>query len=100
MERKLFNLLVLYFERETMFSSRLEGDHPYFKTVVAWGKAKPDMVIPWLLEIINENWHWCLALWEIVGEEKAPHIPEEYAGQGDFITQAWLTWGQANGYIL
>lgn len=85
-------------ERETMFSSRPETDHPYFVAIVAWGRQRPNDVIPFLLSLITENWQWCWALWNIVGDEKAPHIPEEHAGQGDFISQAWTLWGQANGY--
>lgn len=82
-----------------MFSSRIEFEHPYYKTVIGWGRNRPNDIIPWLLEHISDNWHWCHALWEIVGQEKAPHIPEEYAGQGDYITNAWLDWGRANGYL-
>jgi len=99
-ELKLLETLVSLFERETMFSSRPEYDHPYYKTVVAWGKQRPNDIIPWLLNHIKTNWHWCGALWMIVGKEKAPHVPEEHAGRGVFISQAWTTWGQANGYIL
>ena len=98
-EIQLLEILVKYFEQDTIFSSRIERNHPYFKTIVAWGKARPNDIIPWLLNHSCENWHWTHALWEIVGHETGPHIPEEYAGRGDFIVPAWLDWGKANGYL-
>jgi hypothetical protein len=97
-ERKFLELIVSLWEQETMFLSSPEHDHRYYRCIVAWGKTRPNDLIPWLLEVIQRNWHWCGALWEIVGQEKAPHIPEEHAGQGDYITQAWLAWGKSNGY--
>lgn len=99
-ETRLLDILIKIFEEETMFSSASNHDHRLFRTIVAWGRIKPDIVIPHLLNHLNDNWHWSGALWEIVGQEKGPHIPEEYAGQGDFITQAWLDWGLANGYVI
>jgi hypothetical protein len=98
-EKQLFDILVKYFDIDTCFSSRFVDEHPYYKTIVNWGKAKPDDLIPVLLELLPENWHWSHALWDIIGQEKGPHIPEEYAGQGDFIAQAWLDWGRANDYL-
>jgi len=98
-DSQLLDILVLYFERDTMFSSRIESEHPYFKTIVGWGKQRPNEIIPWLLNHIIENWHWSAALWEIVGENNGPIIPDDKAGQGDFICNAWLDWGRDRGHI-
>lgn len=97
-EIKFLELIIELWHQETMFLSSPEHDHRYYKCIIAWGKNRPEEFIPWLLEVIKDNCRWCFALWEIVGEEKAPHIPEEYAGQGEYITQAWLAWGKAHGY--
>lgn len=98
-ELQLLETIVKLFEKETMFSSRIEIDHPYYRTVVAWGQQRPKDIIPWLLHHINDNWHWCHALEEIVGKANAPQIPMEYAGRGDKITEFWLSWGRARLYV-
>lgn len=86
-------------EEETMFLSSPEHDNRNYRAIIAWGKNRPDEFIPFLLDAIQENWHWCGALWEIVGEGNGPHIPEEHAGRSSFIVPAWLAWGKANGYL-
>lgn len=97
-ERQLLEILVKYFEQDTIFSSRIERNHPYFKTIVAWGQARPNDIIPWLLNHACENWHWVVALDEIV-KANGPPIPEECAGRGDLIVPIWIDWGKANGYL-
>jgi len=96
--KSLLDTLAKYFERETIFSSRPETDHPYYKSIVILGKRKPDEVIPWLLERVDDNWHWPMALEDIVGDT-GPSIPEEYAGQINFIADQWKSWGKDNGFI-
>lgn len=97
-DRQLLDLLVKYFERETMVSSRVERKHPYYRAIVAYGKTHKEEIIPWLLDQIDFNFHWCLALEEIVGDD-SPCIPERYAGQLDMITAQWRYWGKLRGYI-
>lgn len=83
-----------------MWSSGVESCHVYYRALVCWGKQYPDEMIPWMLTNIDKNWDICFMLWEIVGKEKAPQIPEEFAGHRQFIVDAWLTWGELQGYII
>lgn len=98
-DRKLFELLVSGFERDTIFLSYTDAGHPYYRAILAWGQIDRERVIGWLLEHIDDNWHWCGVLWELVPNEKGPTISDEMAGRGDVIEQAWLAWGRENGYL-
>lgn len=97
---RLLKLLRNRFYYDTAFQSRVSIDHPYFKTIVHLGQLKPKVVIPFLLKSLKDDFHWTIALEMIIGEEKAPHIPEEYAGRIDYINNLWLDWGRAQGYII
>lgn len=98
-ELQLLKMIIEKFEWETMFLSSIEIDHPYYRAVVTWGKERPKDVIPYLLAHLDCNWHWAIALEEIVGKENAPKIPEEDSGRGDRITELWLEWGLTHGYL-
>jgi len=96
---ELLQLLAVNFERDTLFSSGVEVGNPYFKAIIAIGKRRPDDIIRFLMSRLDNDHMWTLALWMIVGEEKAPHIPEEHAGHVEFIRNLWLDWGRAQGYL-
>ena len=99
-DRKLLEILVKYFKQDTMFLSSVESRHPYFKSIVAIGRSRPNVVIPFLLELVEEDGdlHWHLALHMIVGEKDSPAISEEMRGRVDLIRQAWLDWDKLRGY--
>jgi len=94
-------MIAMHFQVDTMFSSRPEFDHPYFQTLIAWGKAFPETVIPWLLNHLRSpgNWHWTYALRLIVGKDNAPQVSEKQAGRVDRIIELWLEWGKTHGYL-
>ncbi len=96
--RKLLNILAKYFEQDTWFLSSVERDHPYYKAIVAFGKQRQDEVVHWLLERVENNWHWPMALHEIVGIN-SPSIREEDAGRIDVISAQWKYWGKLKGYL-
>jgi hypothetical protein len=100
-EFQLLEMLVEAYERETIFSSRHEVDHPYHRTIVAWGKLYPQDIIPWLIKRCDSHKGWITitALSAIVGEKEKPRIPEKYAGRFDKLLQLWLEWGKAKGYL-
>lgn len=95
---QILELLASKFERDTSFSSSIRAEHPYFQTIVAWGKLDKPTIVPWLLNHLDDNWHWAIALQEIAGEN-SPAIPDKYAGCGREIARLWLEWGRLNNYI-
>ena len=86
------------FEEETGYRSQISTDHHYFQMVVAWGKSKPNDIIPQLLKRIDADWAWCLALQEIVGKG-SPNIPFQITGQMDKIVMIWQKWGKEKKFI-
>ncbi len=93
-------MLLNLYSADSMFLSHINHEHPYYKAFVLWGKEYPEEMIPWLLKHLDVNWDIAVMLWEIVGQEKAPHVPEEHAGRRDYIVEQWLAWGKLNGYVL
>ena len=72
-------------------TSRILG-HPAFQEILGMGKA----VVPFMLRDLEEKprlWVWALP--EITGVDP---VPESARGDIARMSEAWLRWGQENGY--
>ena len=68
--------------------------HPTYQRIIAMGEP----AVPWLLRRLSEKAdHWFVALNAITG---ARPVPPESRGRIKEMTQAWLNWGQQQGYDL
>ena len=57
-----------------------------------------ERVIPLILnDLIREPHHWFVALDELTGE--SPELREEDRGSIEALSNAWVKWGKAKGYI-
>lgn len=96
---KILELVAHSLREANKFHSFLDYDHPYYKTLVAWGKQNPDEIVPWFLKRIETDWTWCFVLFDIVGKENGPIIAIEDSGRVKIIVSRWLAWGKEKGYI-
>ena len=67
-------------------------EHPAFQEIIRIGEA----VVPFMLRDLQERpqlWVWALP--EITG---ADPVPPGAAGNISKMSDAWLSWGRANGY--
>ena len=72
-------------------------NHPAYQTIIGMGKD----VVPFILEDLQNSpkW-WFYALIKINGGDIIPQDQhEEYVGQLNKLTKAWLEWGRNNKYI-
>ena len=72
-------------------------NHPAYQTIIGLGKD----VVPFILEDLQNSpkW-WFYALIKINGGDIIPQDQhEEYVGQLNKLTKAWLEWGRNNKYI-
>lgn len=68
--------------------------HPAYLRIIGMG----DRAVPWILDQLeNGEAHWFEALHAITG---ANPVPDEDRGVYAKMTQAWLTWGRDNGWIV
>lgn len=90
-----FQQLVMAWKRDTAFESASErmAEHSAYRKIVAMGK---DAVPLLLAEMRERPDYWFMALNEIT---KADPVPPEAKGDLARMTQAWLDWGKANGYL-
>ena len=66
--------------------------HPAYQQIIEMGNP----AVGWLLEKLAEKpGHWFLALNRITG---ANPVPEQSQGRLKDMTEAWLSWGKADGY--
>ena len=69
------------------------AEHPAYRKIVAMGQK----AVPLLLAEMRERPdYWFAALKEIT---KVDPVPAEAKGYLDRMTQAWLDWGKAKGYL-
>jgi len=93
--RESFLELADQWENETLLlsSSDLAAEHPAHRKIVSMGEP----AVPLILERMrSQGGHWFDALHQITGAD-----PVEPAAHGNIaaIQEAWLKWGDANGYI-
>ena len=90
-----FRQLVAVWKEQTehLSSATKMAMHPAYQQIIGMGPV----AVPWLLgELRREPDHWFWALWAITG---ADPIPPENRGKVVEMAQAWLKWGEANGYL-
>ena len=93
--RETFERLADEWEKDTIFlsNSTQTARHPAHREIVSMGEA----AIPLILERMQtQGGHWFHALHEITG---ARPVPPESRGRIKEMTQAWLEWGELNGYV-
>ena len=92
--RQRFTELADRWETETVFLSRIDLaiKHPAHQEIVDMG----ELVVPLILERMREKGgHWFYALHDLTGAD--PIQPAE-RGYVSAMQEAWLEWGEANGY--
>ena len=92
--RQRFTELADQWETETVFLSNLTraAAHPAHKEIVRMGET----AVPLIMERMRKKGgHWFIALREITG---ANPIPYAKRGNVPAMQEAWLNWGEANGY--
>ena len=94
-DRERFRELADRWQKETFFhsNSALKIAHPAFQEIVNMGPS----IVPLILERMrSQGGHWFEALQQLTG---ARPVPPESRGRIKEMTQAWLEWGERNGYI-
>jgi hypothetical protein len=67
--------------------------HPAYQEIISMGRP----AVPLLLaELRRRPDHWFLALSAITG---ANPVPSESAGKLAEMAEAWIRWGEAQGYL-
>ena len=94
-DRKRFQELADRWQEETVFlsNSARKNAHPALQEIISMGQP----VVPLILERMrSQGDHWFEALQQITG---ARPVPSESRGRIKEMTQAWLDWGERNGYV-
>lgn len=85
--------------KQTSVLSFTKHDHPSYQAILALGKP----ALPFLFEDIkrerNSVWGSISLVFEIVGRDDMPVIPEKSHGRYDDIRGILLAWGQEHGYL-
>lgn len=68
--------------------------HPAYQEIASWGEPAIHHMLLDMLDNGPEHWFW--ALTSITGFNP---ITEDIAGHMQSMTDVWLVWGVANGYI-
>ena len=91
-----FAHLAKKWKRETWFHSSVTDKcmHPAYLQIIGMGKDAVPLI---LSELKQHGGHWFWALRAITG---ANPVADEYRGQMDKMTEAWLKWGRGNGYAV
>jgi hypothetical protein len=91
-ENKFWDL-VHKWEFETRFQSSTTSilTHPLLNEVIQMGPE----AIPLILKGLKDNWFLAFALNKLTGEWP---VNEEYAGDGEKITECWFKWAKRHGY--
>jgi len=95
-DRERFEALAERWEEETFFLSNSEriNAHPALQEIISMGEP----IVPLILERMRaQGGHWFEALQQITG---ARPVPPESRGRIREMAQAWLDWGERNGYEL
>ena len=94
-DRRRFQELADRWQEETVFlsNSGRKNAHPAQQEIISMGEP----VVPLILERMrSRGGHWFEALQQITG---ARPVPPESQGRIKEMTQAWLEWGERNGYV-
>ena len=96
-DRRRFQELADRWQEETVFlsNSGRKNAHPAHQEIISMGEP----VVPLILERMRSRGggaHWFEALQQITG---ARPVPPESRGRIKEMTQAWLDWGERNGYV-
>lgn len=95
-KRQRFLMLSREWKRETRFISSIteKSIHPAYQNIIGMGED----VVPLILADLSENgpddWFW--ALTAITDENP---ITEDFAGNMQAMTEAWLQWGRQRGLL-
>jgi len=89
-----FSRLAEIWKEETIFSSKIEWEHPAYQQIIALGEP----IVPIILEELQRQpGHWFIALAEITGENP---VEEDHRGRVELMTDDWLEWGRSRGLLL
>ena len=94
-DRERFQELADQWQEETVLLSNSDrkNAHPALQEIISMGQP----VVPFILERMqSQGGHWFEALQQITG---ARPVPPESRGRIKEMTQAWLEWGELNGYV-
>ena len=94
-DRERFEALAERWWEETVFLSNTAriNAHPALLEIISMGEP----MVPLILERMRDlGGHWFEALQQITG---ASPVPPESRGRIREMTQAWLDWGERNGYV-
>ena len=94
-DRERFRELADQWQEETILLSNSDrkNAHPALQEIISMGQP----VVPLILERMqSQGGHWFEALQQITG---ARPVPPESRGRIKEMTQAWLDWGELNGYL-
>lgn len=92
--RYKFNHLATQWKDETQFASTMieMAMHPAYQQIIGMG---PSAILLILKQLVSEPDHWFWALKAITGEDP---VPENSRGKLKDMAEAWLKWGQNQGY--
>jgi hypothetical protein len=94
-DKEKFRALVEQYDLANGGLSVTQRKHPAFLALVAMGQPVVPLI---LLSIMGEPMVWlAIALREIVGG--GPTIKDQDRGVLDKVREAWLKWGEEEGYI-
>lgn len=90
-----FNTLKKEWESDTAHLSSITEIvmHPAYQQIIGMGPTAIPLI---LSEMKNKPGHWFWALKSITGEDP---VPPEQRGRIKQMTEAWLRWGKAQGYL-
>ncbi|HEX8662553.1 MAG TPA: glycosyltransferase family 2 protein [Beijerinckiaceae bacterium] len=74
-------------------SARAMSAHPAYLRIIGMGERAVPLI---LADLQHEPDHWFVALHAITG---ANPVPEEARGRLPQMAQAWIQWGERNGYL-
>lgn len=79
-----------YDTRNISSASQILG-HPSVAGLVQMGQE----IIPLLLKVMKDNYHFTFILHKLTGEWP---VKDEYKGNGPMIIQSWRKWAHRHGY--
>ena len=94
-DRERFEALAERWWEETALhsNSAIKDAHPALQEIISMGQPVVSLILD---RMRSQGGHWFGALQQITG---ARPVPPESRGRIREMTQAWLDWGERNGYI-
>ena len=94
-DRERFEALADRWWEETALhsNSAIKDAHPALQEIISMGQPAVSLILD---RMRSQGGHWFGALQQITG---ARPVPPESRGRIREMTQAWLDWGERNGYI-